>query len=148
MRIEDEIKQYSFIDAHQKVLINLLYTTGWLQSKQQSFFKPYGITSQQFNILRILKGAHPKAMSGTEIKARMLDKNSDISRLLDRLIVKKLVVKSISQNDKRASEVKITTPGITLLQDISKSRVALDQVLALTAAEANQLSDLLDKARG
>jgi DNA-binding MarR family transcriptional regulator len=67
-------------------VINLLYTASWLQSKQQDFFKPYGITAQQFNILRILKGQHPKSISATEIKLRMLDKNSDVSRLLDRLL--------------------------------------------------------------
>src|SRR5687768_7809562 len=88
MKIEEEIRQTKFKSPHQKALLNLIFTANWLQNKQQEFFKPFGVTSQQFNILRILKGQHPNVLSGTEIKSRMLDKNSDVSRLLDRLILK------------------------------------------------------------
>src|SRR5688572_30524620 len=101
--IESEIKQAKFRDGYQKVAINLLYTAGWLAGKQQGFFKGYGITIQQFNILRILRGQHPKRISGVEIKTRMLDRNSDISRLLDRLLKKALVEKHLRPEDKRAT---------------------------------------------
>ena len=87
MKIEDEIKQQRFVSANQKAVINLLYTTNWLLAKQKDVFKSYNVTLQQFNIMRILRGQHPKSISATEIKARMLDKNSDVSRLLDRMIV-------------------------------------------------------------
>jgi DNA-binding MarR family transcriptional regulator len=79
--------------VHHKVAVNLLYTAAWLDDRNKNFFKEYGITNQQFNILRILRGQLPNKISGAEIKNRMLDKNSDVSRLLDRLVLKKLVTK-------------------------------------------------------
>lgn len=145
-KIEDEIKQKKFTSVHQKAVLNLIYTANWLQNKQQEFFKIFGITGQQFNILRILKGQFPKSISGTEIKSRMLDRNSDVSRLLDRLATKKLISKSTCPNDKRASDVMITAEGIHLLNEINKSQKQ-DDVLFLTDDEAETLSDLLDKAR-
>lgn len=148
MKIEEEIKQPKFRSGHQKALINLLYTASWLQGKQQDFFKPFKITAQQFNILRILKGQHPKSISGTEIKSRMLDKNSDVSRLLDRLVAKNLISKKICPNDKRATDINITDQGLDLLRDLDKFQTQLDEVMSLTEEEATQLSNLLDKSRG
>lgn len=146
-RLEDEIKQEKFTSIHQKAVINLIYTSNWLQSKQQEFFKSFGITGQQFNILRILKGQYPKSISGTEIKSRMLDRNSDVSRLLDRLAAKNLICRKTCPNDKRASDVLITEEGVSLLKQISKTHKQ-DAFLSLTDHEAAQLSDLLDRARG
>jgi DNA-binding MarR family transcriptional regulator len=148
MKIEDEIKQQKFKSEHQKAVINLLYTASWLQGKQQDFFKPFNITAQQFNILRILKGQHPKSISGTEIKSRMLDRNSDVSRLLDRLVAKELISKKTCPNDKRATDVNITEAGLELLRSIEKYQNNIDGVLALGEDEAIQLSHLLDKSRG
>lgn len=148
MKIEDEIKQQKFKSQHQKAVINLLFTAGWLQTRQQSFFKHFGITNQQFNILRILKGQHPKSISGTEIKSRMLDKNSDVSRLLDRLAAKGFVNKQTCPNDKRAADVSITTEGLAILIDLDKKQKQLDTVLRLSEHEAEILSNLLDKGRG
>lgn len=148
MKIEEEIRQTNFSSSHQKALINLIFTANWLQNRQQEFFKPFGITPQQFNILRILKGQHPDAISGTEIKSRMLDKNSDVSRLLDRLILKKLIEKKSCPSDKRASDVFITSFGLDLLDRMGKLQKEMDNVLALDPLEAEQLSNLLDKCRG
>jgi DNA-binding MarR family transcriptional regulator len=145
-RIEDEIQQKKFTNIHQKVVINLIYTSNWLQNKQQEFFKPFGITGQQFNILRILKGRFPKSISGTEIKGRMLDRNSDVSRLLDRLAAKNLITKTTCPDDKRASDVLITEQGLALLKELDKTQKQ-DRVLALSDEEATLLSDLLDKSR-
>jgi DNA-binding MarR family transcriptional regulator len=149
MKIEDAIKQSKFRNIYQKVAINLLYTSTWLGDKNKAFFKGYGITTQQFNILRILRGQHPNKISGAEIKNRMLDKNSDVSRLLDRLIIKEMVDKSQCPNDKRAADVMITDKGLDLLKRID---LILDQneasLLKLSTTEAAQLSDLLDKCRG
>ena len=147
-KIEDEIRQTKFTSVHQKALLNLLFTSNWINNKQQDFFKPFGITLQQFNILRILKGQHPTSISGTEIKARMLDKNSDISRLLDRLVAKGLIEKKTCDQDKRASDVFITGEGISLIDKISTAQTKIDRVLDLTEQEALLLSELLDKARG
>lgn len=148
MKIEEEIKQPKFRDAYQKAVINLLFTASWLQSQNQEFFKSYGITVNQYNILRILKGQHPNSISATEIKSRLLDKNSDVSRLLDRLVAKKLVVKNLSATDKRAFDVLITDTGLELLISMDKFLPQRDRVISLTEEEATLLSDLLDKARG
>jgi DNA-binding MarR family transcriptional regulator len=148
MKIEDEIKQKKFRSSHQKAVVNLIYTSNWLQNKHLHFFKTFGITGQQFNILRILKGQHPQTISATEIKNRLLDQNSDVSRLLTRLELKNLITKSTCPNDKRASDVFITETGLQLLDQIDENQKEFDGVLALTPEEAKQLSDLLDKARG
>jgi DNA-binding MarR family transcriptional regulator len=149
MKIEDEIKQPRFRDAYQKVAVNLLFTSNWLDARQQDFFKPFGITTQQFNILRILRGQHPNQISGVEIKGRMLDRNSDISRLLDRLLKKELINKCQSENDKRAANVTIAPKGLELLSRIDEKFQEWERNhFNLTEAEAAQLSQLLDKARG
>lgn len=145
-RIEEEIQQQKFTSIHQKVVVNLIYTANWLQNKQQKFFKSFGITGQQFNILRILKGHFPKSISGAEIKNRMLDRNSDVSRLLDRLASKNLITKKTCPNDKRASDVHITEQGIALLKEVDKYQ-KYDRILSISSEEASILSDLLDKSR-
>lgn len=146
-RIEEEIQQQKFRNIQQKAVINLIYTANWLQNKHQEFFKSFGITGQQFNILRILKGQFPKSISATAIKGRMLDRNSDVSRLLDRLSAKKLVIRRTCPNDKRASDVLITDEGLALLKQVNKTQKQ-DEILCLSDEEAAALSDLLDKARG
>jgi len=148
MKIEDEIKQQKFKTPHQKAVLNLIYTTSWMQGRQKDIFKTFGITLQQFNILRILRGQHPNSTSATEIKSRMLDKNSDVSRLLDRLLAKKVITKRVSANDKRAADVNLTEEGLELLRAIDKKQNQIDNVLLLSDEEAIILSDLLDKSRG
>ena len=148
MKIEDEIKQSKFRNPSQKAVINLIFTASWLQGRHQDFFKSVGLTNQQFNILRILKGQYPKSTSATEIKSRMLDKNSDVSRLLDRLAAKNLITKQTCPNDKRAADITITEAGLTILADLEKRQAEIDGVLNLSEEEANQLSNLLDKSRG
>ncbi len=145
-RIEDEIRQQKFKSIHQKAMLNLIYTSNWLQGKQQEFFKTFKVTGQQYNILRILKGQLPNSISGTEIKSRMLDRNSDVSRLLNRLESKNLITKKICPKDKRASDVLITDAGLALLNEMSKTQT-LDHIPGLSDQEANQLNELLDKAR-
>jgi len=149
MDIEKAIKQTNFRNAYQKAAINLLYTSSWLVGQQKDFFLKQGITNQQFNILRILRGQFPNKISGADIKTRMLDQNSDVSRLLDRLIIKKLIVKSQCPNDKRAADIIITESGLDLLKKIDAEVENLDRLLSnLTKEEATQLSMLLDKSRG
>ncbi len=148
MKIEEEIKQPKFINAHQKAVINLLYTANWMQHKQQEIFKPFNITAQQFNIMRILRGQHPKSTSATEIKSRMLDKNSDVSRLLDRLSAKNIITKKPHEKDKRAADVNLSEKGLVLLKEIDKKQHQIDQILLLSEEEALQLSEMLDKGRG
>ncbi len=145
--IEEAIQQKKFRSVYQKAVINLIYTANWLQNKHQSFFKAYGITGQQFNILRVLRGQHPERISATEIKCRMLDQNSDVSRLLDRLEAKGLIVRRTCERDKRAADVFISQRGMELLRELDKKEKEIERLLALTEQEATALSDLLDKAR-
>ncbi|MCK6617762.1 MAG: MarR family transcriptional regulator [Cyclobacteriaceae bacterium] len=148
MKIEDEIKQTKFVSPHQKAVLNLLFTASWLQARHQQFFKSFGITTQQFNILRILKGQHPKSLSAKEIKSRMLDQNSDVSRILSRMVAKKLIQKQTCPADKRAADIFITEQGIELLSRVNKYQQNLDTTLQLSESEATTLSNLLDKSRG
>lgn len=147
MKIEDEIKQTKFRDPYQKAVINLLFTSNWIQNKHQDFFKSFGITAQQFNILRILRGQHPKSISPSLIKERMLDKNSDVSRMLDRLLAKNLINKQVCPNDKRAFDVSISTTGLDLMKSMDQDISSIDEMKGLTTQEASLLSDLLDKVR-
>jgi len=149
MKIEEEIKQAKFRNPQHKAALNLIYTASWLEGKHQDFFRLFGITNQQFNILRILRGQHPNKISGAEIKSRMLDKNSDVSRLLDRLTAKKLAVKTQCPNDKRAADIAITDKGPQLLKQLDDKMDQTDsKAINLTAGEAVKLSNLLDKCRG
>lgn len=149
VKLKEEIKQNQFRNYYQEAAINILFTSGWLYNKQKDFFRPYGITGQQYNVLSILRGQFPAKISGTEIKSRMLDKNSDVSRILDRLLLKELILKSQCPDDKRAADVQISQTGLNLLASIDRNIPALDIILSnLTEEEAEQLSLLLDKVRG
>ncbi len=149
MKIEDEIRQSKFRNPYHKVAINVLFTAGWIEGHNKEYFKPFGVTPQQFNILRILRGQFPNKISVTEIKSRMLDRNSDVSRLVTRLISKGLIEKSQCPKDKRASDVLITADGLDLLKRIDQRVDKIDlELFRLTAAEADHLNDLLDKCRG
>ncbi len=149
MRIEEEIKQPRFRNDNQKVVVNLMYTANWLTTQQESFFSTFGITPAQYNILRILRGQGGKSLSGADIKSRMLERNSDISRLLDRMSKKKLINRTQCPNDRRAIDVSIAKPGLDVLKEIDgQINQAERQIIHLNREEARQLSNLLDKARG
>src|SRR6478672_5566002 len=120
MSLEKEIHQEKFMHSKQKAMINLLYTYGWVIEKIKGFLAKEDITHQQFNILRILRGAFPKPLSTLQIRERMLDKMSDTSRIVDRLITKDLVKKTICPADKRLVDVVITEKGQELLKKINK----------------------------
>lgn len=148
MKIDDEIKQQRFTSNKQKAVINLLYTANWLIAKQKDLFRPYNVTVQQFNILRILRGNHPRAISATEIKSRMLDRNSDVSRLIDRMLSKGLVTRKTSTSDKRAADIHIAEAGIALLAEMDKVQDRIDNMIDLDETNAGILNELLDAARG
>ena len=149
MTIEQEIKQPKFRSPQQKVAVNLIYTTNWLEAKQNEFFKAFGLTSSQYNILRILRGQGNNSISGADIKSRMLERNSDISRMLDRLLKKRLVTKRQCPNDKRAADIMIAPAGLSLLSEIDMAIDKTERVnIRLNEKEALQLSALLDKCRG
>ena len=129
-------------------MINLLYSYGWVIEKIKKFLAAEDITHQQFNILRILRGSHPKPLSTLQIRERMLDKMSDTSRIVDRLIVKGLVKKNICSADKRLVDVTITDKGQKLLKKIdAQTDPVLDIMGNLSEKEAEALSVLLDQLR-
>lgn len=148
MGIEEEIQQVSFINARQKAMINLLFTYGSVIEKIKNFLAKEDITHQQFNILRILRGSHPKPLSTLQIRERMLDKMSDTSRIVDRLVVKGLVKKTICPADKRLVDVTISDKGQKLLKKIDAESDHIMEVMGnLSEKEAEDLSRLLDKLR-
>ncbi|MDO9185652.1 MAG: MarR family transcriptional regulator [Bacteroidia bacterium] len=149
MKIGNEIKQTKFKSEYQKMLINILFTSGWLTSKHASQLKPYGISSQQYNILRILRGQHPKPATVNLLIDRMLDKNSNASRLVEKLRLKKLVERAICPDDRRAVNVAITKKGLDLLIELDKLEECFinEELKKLSEEEAEQINLLLDKLR-
>jgi DNA-binding MarR family transcriptional regulator len=149
MRIEDEIKQKRFQSPQQKLNVNLVFTANWLVGRMQDLFKPHEITLQQYNILRILRGQYPNPCTIQLLKDRMLDKQSDVSRLVDRLTQKGIVERSICESDRRKMDVKISQKGLDLLTLIDPEMGKVDDVMQnLNLEEIDQLNSLLDKMRG
>lgn len=148
MGIEQDINQARFRNNWQKAVINLIYTNNWMTERSKNFFKDQDITPQQFNILRILRGSHPNPLSTLQIRERMLDKMSDTSRIVDRLIVKGLVRKVTCKSDKRLVDVTITDKGRKLLEELDLRQDEMDAIVGnLTDEEAVTLNNLLDKIR-
>ncbi len=150
MRIEDEIQQKKFKSEYQKAHINILFTAAWLNQQNQQILKPLGISSQQFNILRILRGMHPQPASIKLLTERMIDKMSNASRLVDKLLAKELVQRNESGADRRRVDVLITSKGLQLLEKASIAvEDSLHQEMAmLSEQEAARLNELLDQLRG
>ena len=149
MSIETDIKQKKFRSAYQRLSINLTYTSNWLGYKQLELFKEHDITSQQFNVLRILRGQQSNAIKVTEIAERMLDKNSNTSRLIDKLLAKNLAERTSCPSDRRAVDVIITQEGLGLLSKMDPVLEEWENSLSsvLTQEEADLMSSLLDKMR-
>jgi len=135
----------SFTNNKVKAMLNIIYTANWINSKQNDFFKPFGISPQQYNILRILRGAN-KAISVQTIKDRMLERAPNATRLMDKLCAKDLIERVPCPNDRRVVHIEITKQGLKLLKQIDVD--FKDDILKkLSAKEASVLSELLDKIR-
>jgi DNA-binding MarR family transcriptional regulator len=148
MKLEDAIKQTAFKSEEERLVINLVYTTGWLSSEQNRFFKRFQISSQQYNVLRILRGQYPNPASVGLIQERMLDKMSNASRLIEKLKQKKLIKRSECSKDRRQVDVLVTQEGLLLLEEIDKLSIEMNSVCdALNVKEKNTLNELLDKLR-
>ncbi len=149
MKLEDEIVQKKFRNETHKLGVNLVYTYNWVDAFSQTHFKKYGITGQQFNALRILRGQHPNPATIKLLKERMLDKMSDASRIVEKLRVKGLVERHVCPTDRRNCDVRITEKGLKLLSDLDKEEHCFDSFFSkLSETETKQLNDLLDKLRG
>jgi DNA-binding MarR family transcriptional regulator len=149
MALEKEIHQQKFRNDSHRLGVNLVYTLNWMNNYFSTALKPFGITSQQFNVLRILRGQHPNPASVKLIRERMLDKMSDASRIVEKLRVKGLLERNISSEDRRSCEVQITQKGLSLLAEIDKHNDTFDSHFSnLSVQEIKDLNYLLDKMRG
>lgn len=149
MGLEQEIKQGKQFDSeYEKLFVNLIYTNSWLSEQQLKTFKPFGITSPQYNVLRILRGQYPEPCTVNAIIDRMLDRMSNASRIVDRLETKGLVERKVCKTDRRAKDVVITEAGLTLLDKVDEvSGDWINRFKAITADRIEAANKLLDELR-
>lgn len=147
MGIEQDIQQASFRNEFQKMGINLLFTANWLNEQIGKILSEEGVTQQQYNILRILRGS-ATPLSTLKIRERMLDKMSDTSRIVDRLIAKELVVKNTCEKDKRLVDITLSPKGLDLVDQLDQFNERIDALLkGINASEATTMNQILDKIR-
>lgn len=149
MQLQKEVHTSRFQNNHQQALVNIIYTYSWASQKIKEILVPYNLTQQQYNVLRILRGQYPSPSTINLIKSRILDKTSDTSRIVDRLVEKKYLEKTTNARDKRAVDIVITDRGLSLLKKLDKE-VDFSSLIVphITDDEAKDLNVLLDKLRG
>ncbi len=148
MSLEEDIKQKSFKNLHEKLAVNILFTHSWLFTRLSNFLKEHDITVPQYNVLRILRGLHPNTATIGLIKERMLDKMSDASRLVERLRQKGLLERTICESDRRQADIIITQNGLDKLKELDHLENELKHFFNGTSEEElDQLNNLLDKIR-
>lgn len=149
MRIEDAIKQKRFKNPYSKALVNLLYTNSYLITSQGKLFKPYGLSPEQYNVLRILRGQHPEPITVSSIQDRMLNKMSNASRLVEKLKQKNMVSRIECPSDRRQVDITITEKGLSTLTELEEQvDEFIKDTIKLNTEELEQLNTLLDKLRG
>ena len=147
MGIEQDIQQPNFRNEFKKMGINLLFTANWLNEQIGKILSEEGVTQQQYNILRILRGS-TTPLSTLKIRERMLDKMSDTSRIVDRLIAKELVVKNTCEKDKRLVDITLSPKGLDLVDQLDQFNDRIDDLLkGINASEAATMNQILDKIR-
>ena len=148
MALENEINQPSFRSEDQKAIVNIIFTYHWVTEKLKNILSVEGITMQQYNILRILRGSDPTPLSTLSIRERMLDKMSDTSRIVERMIRNGLVGKRICSTDKRLVDINLTDAGKKMLLRLDERIDEMDEITAnLNSEELTSLNHLLDKVR-
>ncbi len=148
-KIEDEIKQSKFRSEGQKLILNLIYTYNQVSAQMITLLATYGLTVQQYNILRILKGQYPTPATNNLVKERMLDRNSDVTRIVDRMIRNGLVTRTSCEEDRRRVDILITQAGMDMLDAIQDQEMKMDDIAGnLSMEEQIGLNTLLDKLRG
>ena len=149
VKLEQAIQSNKFINEMQKASLNILYTAWWLKTKMSTELKEYGLTHEQYNVLRILKGKYPEQMCVKDISCRMIEKSSNVPRIIDRLVIKKLVKRESSANDRRETVITLTQSGITILgATTGKINSLMEETVSINKNDAVQLNDLLEKLRG
>ena len=149
MKLEEAIKQKKFENEFEKAVVNILYTASWLEGINIQRFKPHGISPQQYNVLRILRGSHPNPVMLGEITERMIDKNSNATRLVEKLRLKGFLKRDICKTNRRQVDITITSKGLALLEELDTH---IDQWqnehMKIKKSEVQLLNELLDKLRG
>ena len=148
MGISEDLKQSNFQSEAQKAIVNAIYTGNWIVQKQQELLKPFGLTVQQYNVLRILKGQQGNPMTVLAITERMLDKMSNASRLVDKLLEKKLVLRRECPQDRRAVDILILPAGLDLLKEVDQVQQDWGKHFdALGVKKLEEMNQLLDEFR-
>lgn len=149
MKLEEELKMAEIQDAHHRATLNVIFTGAWMSERMNSLLKPFGISEQQYNILRILRGQKGKAISLQDISGRMVHKMSNTTRLVEKLRVKGLVDRQVCPSNRRKVDISILPAGLELIEKTSRELAEMNQCFKnnLTAKEATTLADLLDKLR-
>lgn len=149
MSLEEEVKQAKFENEFQKAAVNIMFTSGWLYNTNAARLKVFDITPEQFNVLRILRGSHPKPMMLAEITCRMIDRSSNATRLVEKLRQKGFVKRELCKDNRRQVDIVITAKGLTLLAEIDKGTEQwLSTLKNISKTEAQELNRILDKLRG
>ena len=148
MKLEEAIKSSKFRNEVHKAGLNILYTAWWLKTNMSKELKEYGLTHEQYNVLRILRGKHPEQICVKEIACRMIEKNSNVPRIIDRLEAKKLVKRTASDSDRRETVIVLTPAGINILQH-STERInrLIDKIIFIDEQKATELNQLLEEIR-
>jgi DNA-binding MarR family transcriptional regulator len=148
MEIDKEI-QGKFEDNYHRATVNIVYSYNWLSYVMREHLEKHNLTQQQYNVLRILRGQLPNPATVNLLKERMLDKMSDASRIVDRLVQKSLVTRCTNNKDRRAVDIRISDEGLAILGILDTELKTSDVIRNnMTEEEAAQLSALLDKMRG
>lgn len=149
MKLEEELKQRKFPSEYEKLFVNILFTAGYFESLAIHRFKPFNISIQQYNVLRILRGSNPTPLMLSDISSRMIDKNSNATRLVEKLRIKGLVKREICTNNRRQVDISITQKGLDLLTAVEVNADEFhNQLKVLTLDEATALNEYLDRLRG
>jgi DNA-binding MarR family transcriptional regulator len=149
MTIEEEIKQQKkFASEFDKAVVNLIFTSGWLYNINAARLKKHGITPEQYNVLRILRGSYPKPLMLGDVTCRMLDKSSNATRLVEKLRQKDLLKRETCEKSRRQVDIRITEKGLAVLTKIdNECDSTLEALKSLSKTEAQELNRLLDKLR-
>ncbi|MBL0742076.1 MarR family winged helix-turn-helix transcriptional regulator [Chryseolinea lacunae] len=149
MSLEQDIKQERFTNEYEKMVVNILFTSSWIYNMNSARFKQHSITPEQYNVLRILRGSNPKPMMLADITCRMIDKNSNATRLVEKLRQKGLLRREICESNRRQVDISITEKGLAVLKKIDlETESWLEPLKVLQKNEAQDLNHLLDKLRG
>ena len=148
MKLERVLKMSKFKNENHKAELNILYTAWWLKAQSGIELKKFGLTHEQYNVLRILKGKYPEQMCVKDIASRVIEKNSNVPRIVDRLVIKKLVKRSQSETDGRHTLIVITEAGLSILESATKRMDSvIDSHVNLGHKDATTLNTLLEKIR-